>query len=170
MLKREFSDVKEDGETVGLGAAFVFFPVVGTALGLLGGAVLGGTVGAHYNRMHSLAGRRAWRIDKGSMFGLSNNVTVLETVAVERFSAQAFNIADSVIGLEKRLPNVWLAFLNNFVNQMGFTPVDQALKPRWKKDSPAMHIELSFANQANLMGDPEFQDANKLYPLLLPST
>ena len=168
-LKREFLDVKEDGETTAAGGALVFVPVVGPMLGLAGGAILGGTAGTHYNRMHFLAGRRAWRIDNGSVFGLSNNVMVLETVAVERFSAEVFNIADSVLALEKRLPNVWLAFLNNFVNQMGLKPVDQALKPRWKKDSRAMHIELSLANQVGLMGDPEFLDAYKLYPHLLPT-
>ena len=169
-LKREFLDVGEDGETTGLGAAVVLLPGIGTLLGVVGGAVLGGTAGAHYNRMHFLAGRRAWRIDNGSVFGFANNVMVLETVAVERFSAQAFNIADSVIGLEKKLPNVWLAFLNNFVNQTGLKPVDQVPKPRWKKDSRAMHIELSFANQFGLMGDSEFLDAYRLYPNLLPTT
>jgi hypothetical protein len=168
-LKREFLDVKEDGATTGLGAAIAFVPGIGTAIGLIGGAVLGGTAGAHYNRMHFLAGRRSWRIDRGSLFGLSNDVTVLETVAVERFSSQTFNIADAVIGLEKRVPDVWFAFLDNFVNQMHLKPVDQVLRPRWKKGTRAVRIGLSFSNQAGLMADPEFQDANSYYPLLLPS-
>jgi len=159
-LKREFWDTKEDLET---SVGILAIPIVGAVVAV--GSAIGG---AHYNRMHFLAGRRAWRIDNGSVFGLSNDVMVLETAAVERFSAHVFNMADSVIGLEKRLPNVWLSFLNNFVNQMGLKPVDQALKPRWKKDMGAMHIELSFTNQVNLMGDPEFVDANKLYLSLLP--
>jgi len=167
-LKREFTNA-EDAETAGAGALLAFVPVVGPLVGVVGGAVLGGTVGAHYNRMHFLAGRRAWRIDNGSVFGLPDDVMVLETVAVERFSAEAYNFADSVVGLEKRLPDVWLAFLNNFVNQMGLNPVDQAQKPRWKKESRAMHIELSFANIYGLMGDPEFVDASKLYLSLLPT-
>jgi hypothetical protein len=166
-LKREFFDAAEDIEAgVGAGVLINFIPVVGQLLGGGAGAAISAV---HYNRMHFLAGRRAWRIDNGSAFGLSNNVMVLETVAVERFSAEVFNIADSVIGLEKKLPNVWLAFLNNFVNLMGLKPVDQALKPRWKKDSRAMHIELSLANQFSLMSDPEFLDAYKLYPHLLPT-
>jgi hypothetical protein len=127
-----------------------------------------GIAGAHYNRMHFLAGRRAWRIDKGSRFGRSDNVMVLETVAVERVSAPPFNIADSVIGLKKRVPNVWFAFLNNFVNQLGLKPVDQAPKPRWEKGSRAMYVELSFSDQAGLMADPEFQETCKLYPRLPP--
>jgi len=159
-LKREFWDTKEDLET---SVGILAIPIVGAVVAV--GSAIGG---AHYNRMHFLAGRRAWRIDNGSVFGLSNDVMVLETAAVERFSAHVFNMADSVIGLEKRLPNVWLSFLNNFVNQMGLKPVDQAPKPRWKKDMGAMHIELPFTNQVNLMGDPEFVDANKLYLSLLP--
>jgi hypothetical protein len=164
-LKREFLDVEEDVEEVGA-------PVGGGITLLTGNPLLGlqtATDAVGINRMHFLAGRRAWRIDMGSAFGLSNDVMVLETVAIERFSDEAFNIADSLIGLEKRLPNVWLAFLNNFVNQMGLKPVDQAPKSRWKKDSRATHIELSFGNQVGLMGDPEFLDAYKLYTRLLPT-
>jgi hypothetical protein len=141
------------------------------------------------NRMHFLAGRRAWYIGRDSLFGLSNDVTVLETAAVERFSSQAFNIADSVIGLEKRVPDVWYAFLDNFIHQMSFKPVDQVLKPRWKRSSRAVysemagsrataaaynngravHIGLSFSTQLHMTSDPEFQDANRLYSRLLPS-
>jgi hypothetical protein len=91
-LKREFSDTKEDVET---GSSPTSIPGLGPIVGL---------AATHYNRMHFLAGRRAWRIDNGSVFGLSNDVMVLETAAVERFSAHVFNAADSVIGLEKRFP------------------------------------------------------------------
>jgi hypothetical protein len=165
-LKREFTDIEEDGETTGGGALLgLAFPFIG----VLEGAVLGATAGSHYNRMHFLAGRRAWRVDSGSVFGLSNTVMVLETVAVERFSAQVYDIADSVIGLEKRLPNVWLSFLNNFVNQTGLKHVDQALKPQWKKDSRAMYYQHAFGNVVGLMGDPEFLDVYKLYPRILGS-
>jgi hypothetical protein len=162
-LKREFFDAKEDTEVFAMSLAGS-----GTFVGPTLSAVAGATVAPHYNRMHFLAGRRAWRIDKGSFFGLSNDVMVLETVAVERLSAYAFGIADVVIGLEKRVPDIWLTFLNNFVKQRGLTPVDQTPKPGWKLENRAMHVELSFDDQANLMGDPEFNDAAKLYLDLLP--
>jgi hypothetical protein len=92
-------DVKEDGETAGLGAAVIFFPGIGTALGLLGGAVLGGTAGAHYNRMHFLAGRRAWRIDNGVIFGLAS-----DNFAGTAFHAHVF----SIMTILKRSARSWL--------------------------------------------------------------
>jgi len=156
-LKREFGDATEDIEA-GVGGGVV-------------GGIVGGLVAIHYNRMHFLAGRRAWRIDNGSVFGLSNSVMVLETVAVERFSAEAFRIADSVIGLEKRLPDVWLAFLNNFVRLNGLKPVDQALKPSWKKAFQAMYLVVSYDGMSGLAGDPEFLGVNgvgQLYPAIVP--
>src|SRR5262249_52508412 len=157
-LKREFLDLKEDIEV-----SLPFSEPMRVPGGLVGAGAA-----VHYNRMHFLAGRRAWRIDNGSVFGLSNGVIVLETAAVERLSAHVFRMADVVIGLEKRVPDIWLAFLNNFVNKNGLKPVDQTPKPRWKKESGAMHIELKFGDQAGLTGDSEFMDANRLYLSLLP--
>jgi hypothetical protein len=171
-LKREFVDAEEDTESAAGGGA------LGYVVGLLApqvhpvqtvvGALLGATNAVDYNRMHFLAGRRAWRIGEGSVFGLPNNVMVLETVAVERLSAEPYRIADQTIGIEKRVPDVWLPFLNNFVNLNGLRPVDQILKPRWKKDSGAMYIQLAYDSLSGLRGDPEFLDADRLYSALLP--
>jgi hypothetical protein len=171
-LKREFLDVEEDGEAGG-GAAAIG-SVIGNLIlpgpGLIVGAIVGGSSGTDYNRMHFLAGRRAWRIGEGSVFGLSNAVVVLETAAVERFSAEPYRAADATIGIEKRVPDVWLPFLNNFVNQNGLRPVDQILKPRWQKASRAMYIQLKFDSLTGLRGDPEFLDVNRLYAAILPDS
>jgi hypothetical protein len=164
-LKREFTDIAEDGETGGIAGGLLLGPLL-PVVGIIG-AVAGIGGAAHYNRMHFLAGRRAWRIDNGSVFGLSDNVMVLETSAVERFSAEVYNVADSVIGMEKKLPDVWLAFLNNFVDLNGLKRVDQAQKPRWKKASRAMYCRFSFDDYLGLRGDPEFLNAYKLYPRIL---
>jgi hypothetical protein len=168
-LKREFVDLTEDAEAGGGGAAVG--SVVGSLLpgvGPIVGAIVGADAGSDGNRMHFLAGRRAWRIGAGSVFGLSNSVIVLETVAVERLSAEPYKLADATIGIEKRVPDVWLPFLNNFVNQNGLRPVDQPIKPRWKKDSRAMYIQLKFDSLTGLQGDPEFLDVNRLYMAILP--
>jgi hypothetical protein len=162
-LKREFSDAREDLEAgVGTFGALNFVPVVGPTLGVLGTLASGGAA-VHYNRMHFLAGRRSWRIGDGRIFDLSPHVNVLETVAVERFSAQAYNAANSVTGLESRVPDIWIALLNNFVNKKGLTVVPQTLQPRWKNKTRVDYLQLSFSNAAKLMAEPEYFDVYRLY-------
>ena len=104
------------------------------------------------------------------MFGLPNGVIVHETAVVERFSAEASWVAGATIGIEKRVPDVWLPFLNNFVNQNGLKPVDQALKPSWTKAQRAMYIRLNFDSLTGLKGDPEFLEVNRPYAAMLPGS
>jgi hypothetical protein len=129
-LKREFADSREDLQ-VGLPAAYAggvvgsLAPVsgiLGPVIPVVGGIVGGAMTAIDINRMHFLAGRRAWRVGLGGDFGLSNDVGVLETVAVERFSHVGFAVGDAVMGIEKRVPAIWLAFLNNFINSNALTP------------------------------------------------
>ena len=163
-LKREFSDAREDLET-GVGPELILplIPIVG----LLGTLAIGGGA-VHYNRMHFLAGRRSWRIGDGTVFGLSSDVNVLETVAVERFSAQAYNVGNSVIGLESKIPDIWIALLNNFVNKKGLTVVPQTLKPRWKNKNRVDYLQLSFSEMAEMIAEPEYWDVYRLYPTIIP--
>jgi hypothetical protein len=167
-LKREFFVAGDDVGVTAATGALVFVPVVGTILGLGGALGLGATVGVHYNRMHFLAGRRSWRIGQGTVFGLSGNVIVFETVAVERFSATAYSTADSVIGLESKIPDVWIALLNNFVNKRGLTVAPQTLKARWKSKARVDYLQLSFNGFIPMLAEPEFQDVYRLYPTILP--
>jgi len=155
-LKREFADVRED------------FPVdpFGGMLALVGPVV--GAVVTHYNRMHFLAGRRSWRIGEGTVFGLSGDVIVLETVAVERFSAEAYNVGNWVIGLESKIPDIWITLLNNFVNKKGLTATLQTLKPRWKNKIGVDYLQLSFDDIAHMKAEPEYIDIYKLYPTIIP--
>jgi hypothetical protein len=164
-LKREFFSAGEDiaafeGPNVG---ASVLIPVVGPVYG-----AAGGFTAAHYNRMHFLAGRRSWRISPGNVFGVQGNVIVLETIAAERFSAHAYNIGDAVIGLEKAIPDVWIALLNNFVTQNGFTVVPQPLGPRWVSRNRVDYLQLAFPSLGAMKADAEFAKANALYPTILP--
>ena len=166
-LKREFFVTGDDvGVTAATGLGVYMIPVVGPALGLGVTLGLGATVAVHYNRMHFLAGRRSWRISDGAVFGLSGNVIVLETVALERFSAAAYRTANAVIDLESRIPDVWIALLNNFVNKKGLTVVPQTLKPRWKSKKRVDYLQLSFAGIVGAMAEPEFQDVYRLYPTI----
>jgi hypothetical protein len=164
-LKREFFVA---GEDVGVGVGVFFIPGVGQALGLA--AALGvGAIGVHYNRMHFLAGRRSWRISQGTDFGLSADVIVLETVAIERFSALAYNTADALIGVQTRIPDVWIEMLNNFVKNNSLTVVPQTLRRRWKNKNRVDYIQLSFAS-VYLNTDWEVGNVLALYPTILPAT
>jgi hypothetical protein len=175
-LKREFFVAGDDiaaGVGAGLGSlALNMIPVVGLVgqvLGPVGSVIAGGGATIHYNRMHFLAGRRSWRISDGAAFGLSSNVIVLETVALERFSAAVYRTADAVIGLESRVPNVWIALLNNFVNKKGLTVAPQTLKPRWKNKNRVDYLQLSFReDDGPMLADPEFRDVLRLYRTVWP--
>lgn len=170
-LKREFFDAFEDVATgtggVLSGVLAPALPGLGIVTGLLG-APADLLAGVHYNRMHFLAGRRAWRVGEGALFGLANDVLVLETIAVERFSAEFFRAADGALGLEDALPNVWIALLYNFIGQNGLVPVDQPLKPGWQSRIYAKYIVSSFSSFEDLKGDREFRDAYRLFPDILP--
>jgi len=171
-LKREFADF---GDDVGAGGGVLLagnLPVVG-ALAQLAGPVLwvAGAVGTvHYNRMHFLAGRRSWRISAGDDFGLSDKVVVLETVAVERFSSLAFRAADTIAGLEARIPDVWIALLENFVRRKGLEVVPQKLPgARWRHRSNVDYVQLSFDDIGDMQAEREFQEILRLYPSILPA-
>jgi hypothetical protein len=72
-----------------------------------------------------------------------------------------------VIGLESKIPDVWIALLNNFVNKKGLTVVPQALKPRWKNKSRVDFLQLSFDNFYAMVAEPEYLDIYRLYPTIL---
>ena len=174
-LKREFTTVDDVAVNAGMGVLTSTIvnslPFGGIALGLLGpigSAALFGRPAMQYNRMHFLAGRRSWRIGEGSLFGVPGGVFVFETVAVERFSSAIYDTADAVLGLESKIPDVWIALLNNFVNMKVLTVVPQKLKPFWKNDDRVDYLTLSFDGLGALVAEPEFKDAYRLYPTILP--
>jgi hypothetical protein len=165
-LKREFSDAGEDLEVVGDAITATFVPgfsnptlMPSTAIQAIG-----------LNRKHFLAGRRSWRIGEGKVFGVSGDVFVLETIAVERFSDGGYKVADLVIGLENRIPDVWIALLNNFVDQNNLTVVPQRIKGGWKNKNRVDFVQDSFDSLYDLWRDGEFQTAYPLYKTILPYT
>lgn len=171
-LKREFFDASEDGTAGGgAGAAILLVPVVGPLVGLAGAVTAGGAA-VHVNRLHFLAGRRSWRIGEGKAFDpdLKDDVIILETAAVERFSSRVYSTADSVIGLQNKVPDIWIAFLNNFVNKQGLPIFAQIIKPGWKRKNWVNYLQLSFESVAQLRASREYGDIYKLYPTLDPSS
>jgi hypothetical protein len=48
------------------------------------------------------------------------------------------------------------------------TVVPQKLKPFWKNDDRVDYLTLSFDGLGALVAEPEFQDAYRLYPTILP--
>jgi hypothetical protein len=171
-LKREFRDLSEDGATtVGtyVAAVVATTPVyLAIAAGI---AAIGGVDNLiEVNRMHFLAGRRSWRLDDGKNFEVDGDVLVLETTAVERFSHRKYAQADSIVGLEKSVPDVWIAMLNNFVTMKTLVRVRQPLRPGWKNKDGVDYYVKSFANFESLAGDAEFAQQKRLnlFKTLLP--
>jgi hypothetical protein len=145
-LKREFVDLSED--------SWVALPDV---------ISLDKVPAIHINRMHFLAGRRSWRLDDGKSFEVDGDVLVLETTAVERFSHEAYVIADDVLGLEAAIPDIWISLLKNFVTMRGLVRVYQPPRPGWKnKDGVDYYVNNKLSDLAALGGDPEFAQQKRL--------
>ena len=142
---------------------------------IVGGVIGGGTTGAesavHLNQMHFLAGRRSWRLDSGSAFGVPGDVCVLETAAVERFSSQFFVAGDIAFHLEELIPAIWIANLGNFVRMCRLTTVEQDTRKPWEVVDHNLNISkliISSPTIEELKKNPEFIEAYRLYPTLLP--
>ncbi|MPZ31310.1 MAG: hypothetical protein GEV13_09990 [Rhodospirillales bacterium] len=132
----------------------------------LGGALLSGGAAVHVNRLHFLAGRRSWRIGEGAVFDpdLKDDAIILETAAVERFSSRAYSTADSVIDLQNKVPDICIAFLNNFVDKQGLPVFVQTLKPGWKRKNWANYLQLPFESFAQLRAAREYADLIQALP------
>ena len=164
-LKREFRDLSEDGPTK---AASVALVLANPVLSLLVASDENDPM--EVNRMHFLAGRRSWRLDDGKNFEVDGDVMVLETTAVERFSHKRYVQADSVLGLQAAVPDIWVAMLGNFMRMKTLVRVPQPLRPGWKNKDGVNYYVKSFANFESLAGDPEFvqQKRLNLFKTLLP--
>jgi len=183
-LCRNFFDSPDDVMAGGGGAAggsvgggLAFGPVGGVA-----GAIVGGVVAVEINRKHFLAGRRSWRVDDAAAFGHSpsdfhspgsSNILMLETVAVERLSNKAFMVGDYALGLEKSIPNIWIANLENFVRKKGLKALP-ILTPQpddvWQKTplNWVRYYSNKFADFGALSASKQFTDMKPLYPTILP--
>jgi hypothetical protein len=164
-LKREFRDLFEDLPTR-----------TGDAIGLMVSPLL------HYaatrfddlmevNRMHFLAGRRSWRVDDGKNFEVDGDVLVVETTAVERFSHRAYVRADTVAGMEKAVPDVWIAMLNNFLKLNGLDRVSQPGGGLgWHTKDGIDYYVSSYGDIEGLARDKEYAQQKRLglFKTLLP--
>ncbi len=152
-LKRNFTTVLEDAALI---AARIRGPA--TAAAVQAAIVI--------NQHHFLAGRRAWRLDHGSVFGYSGNVRVLETVAVERFSLTAYSQSGAVIGdIATLVRNVWLNLLKNYIRDEGFSTVGTPPGGSgWTADGHYHSVQLSFADANTVAKSPHMSDLKTLYP------
>lgn len=167
-LKREFFDPVDDGEAAAGGSALGYRPSVVPYEPVTG--IAGAIAAVHYNRMHFLAGRRSWRMDEGIVFGETANTCVLETIAVEQFSARVFALSDAALGMEKFIPNIWIANLTNYVRMRGLVtlPSVKQNSSGWKNKTSVYFFVQNFPNLASLNANQEFQDAYPLYNTILP--
>jgi hypothetical protein len=95
---------------------------------ILAGSVIGGPFGpiaaadfVAVNQKRFLAGRRSWVVTQGREFGMTDpDVIVIETAAIERFSDEHYSLADKAIGMEAKIPSIWVNNLSNFVKTCGY--------------------------------------------------
>jgi hypothetical protein len=165
-LKREFRDLSEDGLTK-----------VGGIMGALISPVLSYVAAGwddpmEVNRMHFLAGRRSWRLDDGKNFEVDGDVLVVETCAVERFSHQSYVRADSVLGLQASIPDVWVAMLTNFVRMKALVLVPQRRRPGWENKEGIDYYAKTFDSFDALASDVEYAQQKRLglFKTLLPAS
>jgi hypothetical protein len=183
-LCRNFYESPDDVAAGGGGAAAgsVGGGLAAGPVGSLAGAIVGGVLAVEVNRKHFLAGRRSWRVDDAAAFGQSpadflsqgsSNILMLETAAVERLSSRAFTVGDYVIGIEKRVPDIWISNLQNFVKMKGLKPVP-ILTPQpddlWLKTTLnwVRYYANKFADFGALSACKQFTDMLPLYPTILP--
>ena len=133
----------------------------------------GGLVGTATNQRHFLAGRRSWRLDSGVPFGLPANVMVLETAAIERFSARAYQLGDKIGGLEKRIPSIWMANLTNFVVAKKLTVVPQPSQGvGWTQGTVGGQVHVDYVqvktdDLKTLQTNAEYGKVISLYPTII---
>jgi hypothetical protein len=70
--------------------------------------------------------------------------------------------------LESKIPDIWIALLNNFVDKKGFTVVPQTLKPRWKNKNRVDYLQLSYGSLPDIVAEPEYWDVYRLYSTIMP--
>ena len=152
-------------------------------LGSIEGATVGAVLAVEINRKHFLSGRRSWLLDDAAAFGQSQsdflgapraNILILETVAVERFAHIAFMAGDWIVGLEQRIPNIWISNLENFVMKRGLTPVP-IITPQpadiWQKtprDWVRYYSNNTLADFGAVAATKQFADMLPLYRTILP--
>ena len=91
------------------------------------------------NRMHFLAGRRAWRFDTARAFGYDNDDWVMETAAIERFSNWAVVGSQLAVGdFQTLVKDIWVTFLRQFLTAHGLEAVDRTRGAEWTMADPGI--------------------------------
>ena len=148
-LRRQFIDLPDDAEA-------------GIPAGILGGAPSAAEA-VSVNQMHFLAGRRCWLLDTAEAFGLPGDQLVLETTAVERFSRPEYVMADTMLGMEKLVPDIWCSLLWNFVVHKNVHAHRLPLKGGWAYGNVGygmvQYLVRPKPSLTDLLSDPEFKDA-----------
>jgi hypothetical protein len=151
-LRRKWSSLSEDGPNGNMG-----FP-----------AYVG--PGLYVNQFHFLAGRRSWAIGPAKSFSVNrDDIGIIETAAVERFSLDLYTKVDSIIDIEKMIPPIWVTQLGNFVRT---TPKIQevAVNENWRKLNGVSFQQITFGDQdyGKLLSSEPYSQSSRVHPFLLP--
>ena len=144
---------------------------LGALVGGIGGAVIGSVPAYNANSKHFLAGRRSWRLDNASAFGVAGDWLILETAAVERFSCEFYRLNDKLQGLEKKVPPIWNTMLTNFVRMNQLRLAQRTTPPGWVRGGSMFetdYLTKFIDGLAALKADRDYVGSMAAFPYILP--
>jgi hypothetical protein len=81
-------------------------------------------------------------------------------------------LADKAIGMETRIPGIWVSNLSNFVKYRSLEALDLPVKAGWQrgKDNPkCTYLRMQSGSLDALKASPEFPELIRVHSRLLPA-
>jgi hypothetical protein len=122
------------------------------------------------NQMHFLAGRRAWRFDRGSVYGYPDEFWTIETAAVERFSNNAVVATQIAVGnFQALVRDIWVTFLRQFMRRNGLTSIDLARGSEWTvAEDNVICLQTTVPRVADVAGHAHWGTMSAIHRDLMP--
>lgn len=132
------------------------------------GGLIGAAEAARVNRYHFLAGRRGWRVDDAGVFNFpnpTNDIIVVETAAIERFSlTELLPIKDM---MQPLIVEIWCHLLTKFTNMphvRRLSASEWPIEPGWKSDGTVHYTMQHYSDAAKMRSSPDYREVWNIYP------